>query len=314
MLCLLTFLQSSYLNGDGPLVRKNILIEPQFRATKCVEEHFAMGAKAMNEKDWPFALRQFQIVVINFPYSSCYADALYFTGVAYFHLGDYDIANRQFSIYLKEQSIPKYFEEVFCYKFAIAEHFRNGAGKHIFGVEDLPQWLPATTEAVELYDEIAATLPNDELAPRSIYSKALLLREMKDYKGSIEAVHTLIRRYPKNALSAAGYLVIASDYFHLSRCEPNNPDLLALALINIRRFGQDFPGDPRINEALRIFCEMEELYACSLYEMGQFYERTRKPKASIIYYIKTVKEFPDTKVAVLARERLSCLDPNMAKL
>lgn len=307
-LCFFTLLNGSFAHGDGPLERRNILIDPKFRATKCVEEHFAMGEKAMSEKDWPAALKQFQIVMINFPYSCCYADAVYFSGVAYFHLGDYDLANRRFSLYLKEQSIPKYFEEVFCYKFAIAEHFRKGAGKHLFGVENFPKWLPASMEAVELYDEIATTLPNDELAPRAIYSKALLLKEMKDYKGSIEAIHTLIRRYPKNTLSAAGYLVVACDYYHLGRCEPNNPDLLALAIINIRRFGQDFPGDPRINEALRIFCEMEELYACGLYEMGQFYERICKPKASIIYYLKTVKEFPDTKIASLARARLNHLE------
>lgn len=285
------------------------LIDPNFRATKPVEEHFCMGEKAMQAKDWEKALRQFKIVALNFPCTSYASDAIYFSGVSYFHLGYYEQANKQFSCYLKQDSIPRYFEEVFCYKFAIAEKFRRGSGKHLFGFEHLPQWFPATEEAIELYDEIATTLPNDELAPKSIYAKGLLLREMKDYKGSIEAIQTLIRRYPKEALSAAGFLLIATDYYHLARCQPNNPDLLALALINIRRFGQDFPGDPRISQAMQIYSQMEEFYACGLFEMGEFYERTCNPKASIIYYTKTVNEFPDTKVASKARNRLNCLEP-----
>lgn len=283
---------------------QRVLIDPRYRATLSLEEHYAKAIKAIETKQWGEALLHFQIIIWSFPCSAYATDALYYTGIAYFHLREYEFANRQFSCYLKEETVPKFFEEVFCYKFAIAEKFRKGACKRLFGIENLPRWIRADSEAIEIYDEIATTLPNDELAPKSLYSKALLLREIQDYKGSIDTVNTLIRRYPKDSLAAAGYLLMASDYYHLSRCEPDNPDMLALALINIRRFKQDFPGDERISEAMNIYWKMEELYACGLLEMGLYYERKLHPNAAVIYYIKTIKEFPCTKAAARAKKHL----------
>jgi outer membrane protein assembly factor BamD (BamD/ComL family) len=170
--------------------------------------------------------------------------------------------------------------------------------------------MPATSEAVELYDEIATTLPNDEKAPHALFCKALILKDSRDYKDSIETALTLIRRYPKDPLAAASYLVIAVNYYHLNRCEPDNPDLLAMALINIRRFGQEFPGDGRVNEAMNIYCQMEEHHANALFEMGCFYQRTNHCNAAIIYYMKAAREFPETKAAAKAREHLRMFYPS----
>jgi outer membrane protein assembly factor BamD (BamD/ComL family) len=55
---------------------------------------------------------------------------------------------------------------------------------------------------------------------------------------------------------------------------------------------------------------MQEVYAKSFYEIGQFYERTKKPHASVLYYSKIIKTFPNTKSAELSKKRLKVLRPD----
>ncbi len=46
-----------------------------------------------------------------------------------------------------------------------------------------------------------------------------------------------------------------------------------------------------------------------LYETAQFYERTDKAQASVIYYQNAITQFPDTKVADRCRNRLRAICP-----
>jgi hypothetical protein len=54
---------------------------------------------------------------------------------------------------------------------------------------------------------------------------------------------------------------------------------------------------------------MKEIFATALYETGQFYERKKEPKASVLYYHNAITQFPDTKVAQSCKERLAELQP-----
>ena len=58
-----------------------------------------------------------------------------------------------------------------------------------------------------------------------------------------------------------------------------------------------------------MYSEMLELYAQNFYEIGQFFERTKKPQAAVIYYAKIIKNYPTTKSAEISKKRLSVLRP-----
>jgi outer membrane protein assembly factor BamD (BamD/ComL family) len=51
------------------------------------------------------------------------------------------------------------------------------------------------------------------------------------------------------------------------------------------------------------------VFAESFYEIAQFYERAKKPHASILYYSKIIKSYPNTKSAELSKKRLNVLRP-----
>lgn len=291
----------------GFVIKDGWIADADEIATLTVEEHYNLGVAAMEKCDWKEAAKQFRIVTANFPKTELGQDSFFYLGVAFHRLGEYDFANEAYSEYLKCHSNPQYFEEVITYKFDIANCFKHGARCHMFGTKHLPKWSSGRSTAIAIYDEIIAAVPCHELAAWSLFVKAQMLREDHQFRESIDVYQLLIRRFPKHELAPQSYLAISKIYIQQSTYEMQNPDLLAFSQINLRRFSQDFPRDERIKIVEQDVQNMKEIYAGSLYETGQFYERTKHQLASVIYYQNAIDQFPDTAVAELCRSRLEAL-------
>lgn len=279
-------------------------------ATLSVQEHHSKLLEAMQNQNWQEVIRQANIIVKNFPETPFYQESFYFLGCAYFNLQDFDIANQHLSNYLRKQTALQHFRDAIELKFQVAEKFREGYRKHIGGLEFLPKWMPAKEEAIKIYDEVISALPNDDLAAQALFGKGVLLLQDAEYTSSVETYQTLIRRFPKHPLTPDAYVEIARVYLIQSQEKYPDANYLDLASINLRKFRQDFPLDSRVEEAEKIYGQMQEVFAESFYEIAQFYERTKKPHASILYYSKIIKTFPNTKSAALSKKRLKVLRPS----
>ena len=267
-------------------------------------EMYSLLPSAFENKDWKGLLRTSNEILSRCPESSFVADALYYRGIAYFHLRDNELANKFFSRYLKNDISPKYFEETLSYKFSIAEKFRKGTRKHLFGWNKMPKWSNAKEDALHIYEEIIAILPYHDLAARAMFSKAQVEKDFEEYSTTIETLQQMIRRFPKHYMTPEAFLQIAKVY--LKQCSPQrqDSDLLALADINIRKFIEAFPNEKRIDEARKMYQQMQEIYARGLYEVGRFFARTRKPGAAEIYYSKIIAQYPQTNAAKLSQKQL----------
>jgi outer membrane protein assembly factor BamD (BamD/ComL family) len=289
-------------------------VKAEVQATLSLDEHYALGIEAINEGKWDEAVEHFNILSTTFPHTPYGQEASYYLGMAYYELEEFDLANEAFSQYIKAQSHPKFFMDAIWYKYSIAEKFKNGAKKRFFGSKQLPKWAPAYSLGQTIYDEVIAAVPGHEIAAYALYSKAEMLWKEKDFRGCIDAYQGLIRRFPKHELTPECYLLITKVYLDQSQNEFQNPDILAFAQINLRRFQMAFPGEERLLEAEQDVMAIKEVYANGLYQTGQFYERIRKPCASIIYYKNALSQFPETEIAKLCKERLLRLSPDSLTL
>lgn len=294
-------LHAAYTIHNGEVV--NTADIPKFSADK----HYELGCAAMEESDYVEAAYHFNIISKNFTNAEFHNNSVYYLGICYFNAEEYDFANEAFGEYLRCQSQPEYFENAICYKLEIANRFRMGAKKRFFGTKALPKWAPARTAAVEIYNEVIAAIPCHDFAAQALWGKANLLWEDFEFRDSIETFQQLIRRFPKHELAPCAYLSINHVYLDQAQCEFQNPDLLVLAQINVRKFEKEFPKDERVVEAQADVQAIKELYAKGLFETAQFYERTDKPQASILYYRRTIEKFPDTSHANCSRNRLRIL-------
>jgi outer membrane protein assembly factor BamD (BamD/ComL family) len=307
-LSLVSSVDAGYLFKDGRFIHTKEM------ATLPVEEHYSLGMTALQNQNWEEAVYQFRIVIINFPDSSWGKEAFYFLGVSYFHHGDKDLANENFSKYLHENANPKYFEESFRYKLAIGDAFKKGEKRHLFGYENLPQWMPDKDHSITIYDEVIQSLPNHELSAKALLAKADHLRKELQFRPAIENLQLVIRKFPKSEYASKAYAHIAKVYLEQAKQDSNNPDILQLALINKKKFTQEFPRDKKLPAIESGIAEMKELFATALYETGQLYERKKQPKAAVLYYHNATTQFPDTKIALLCKERLTELHQHAEEL
>jgi outer membrane protein assembly factor BamD (BamD/ComL family) len=284
------------------------LIKNEEMATMSVQEHYSLAMDAYQKQDWDEVIRQSVIVAKNFSSTLFAQETLFYLGVAYFQIGEFENANKFLTRYLKKQSTPKFFEEAIQYKFRVAENYHHGAKRHVLGWETMPKWVPARGEAIRIYDEVIAALPHHELAARALFGKAKLLVKDDEFKSSIETYQVLIRRFPKHPLAVESYIGIGEVYLIQSQAEYPDQDYLDLAEINLRKFHHDFPGEERIAVSEKMLLEMKEVFASDLYDTGRFYERTKKPQAAYLYYTRILMKYPETKVCELVNRRLSKLN------
>lgn len=269
-----------------------------------IESHYSLGLESLDRCDYEEAIRQFAVVISNFTGFSHLAESHYFLGIAYFRVEEYDFANDSFTNYLKCTNQPKYFEETLGYKYTIAEKFRLGAKRHFFGTKQMPKWGSGHALALQIYDEVIYSLPCHEYAALSLFAKASMLWSNYEWREAVDCYQTLIRRFPKHELAPQAYLCINRVYLEQSAREFQNPDLIVLAQINLRKFAKDFPKDERLANAEADVQCIKEVYAGGLYGTARYYERTGKIGASIIYYQSAIKQFPDTKIAERCQNRL----------
>jgi outer membrane protein assembly factor BamD (BamD/ComL family) len=272
-----------------------------------VQEYYDRGTVAFQEGNYNEALPQFMIISHHFPDSTFYQQSLYLAGVCYYQLGHYDLADVQFSKYLDLTGSLKHFEDVVEYKFKIAEHYQKGYRIHPFAIPTLPRIASANEEAVELFDEVAAALPNSELAAKALFAKGILLKDLKEYKESIEEFQILARRFPNHPLAAEGFIQMGEVFKIQSIKERQNTDYVSLAKLNKQNFEKAFPGDERISSIDKCLLEMLEAQAANLYETARFYERKKQYSASRIYYRDTTSRYPGTVAAKQSKERLDML-------
>jgi outer membrane protein assembly factor BamD (BamD/ComL family) len=295
--------------ATGYTLQSGKFIANEELATMSVQEHYSAAMIAFEEENWEELVRQCRIILKNFPDTVFAMEGQYYIATAYAQIKDYQMANHFISAYLKSQTTPKHFEEAIQLKFAIAEAFRMGARKHLLSMKSLPKWVPADEDALAAYEEVIAALPHDEMAAKALFGKGKVLLEMEDYKESVEAFQTVIRRFPKHEHAVDSYLAISEAYLQQFRDESPDRDLLDLAEINVRKMQADFPREELIGKALGNLVEMQEIYAHNLYETARFYERRKKPEASLLYYRKIAVQFPETKAAALSKKRIDVLKP-----
>jgi outer membrane protein assembly factor BamD (BamD/ComL family) len=308
LLCMFCILIPAIVHAEY-FYKNGTLIDVKDVAEFSLQEHFDRGMKALQAQNFPEAVHQFHVCVFNFPDADLAKEAYYFLGVSYYHIGDMDLANKNLSLYIEQQGNPKHFIEAFRHKLEIAKAFRQGARKHLFGYEKMPKVFADKEAALKIYDEIIMSVASSDIAQEALFEKAQCFRDGGEYKSSIETLKTLIKKFPKSAMSSKSYVEVSAILLEEAKVESQNPDLLEAATLNAKKLTNEFPQAEELTKRIEAnLNEMKEVFAAGLYETGQLYERKSLPKAAFLYYSEAIRKFPDTQVSKLCQTRIKALD------
>lgn len=271
------------------------------------EKYFTQILQHSEQKNWDNAYHICHMMYKKYPHYEKSHDVYYHWGVSSFHLKHYAKANECFSKYLEMTPNPEYFEEIIQFKFLIAESFRKGEKSHLFGWNAMPRWMPSSDQALEIYEEIIASLPHHELAVRSLFGKALLLAYYEDFADSIETFNLLIQRFPKHDLAPQSFVEIGNVYFLMAKSKQQDPTLIDQSAINIRKFRMAFPSNDNIAKAEAVHKKLQSAFADNLYDIALFYQKRKKHKAAELYFKKILSVFPESESAFKASRELETL-------
>ncbi|NGX56839.1 MAG: Outer membrane protein assembly factor BamD [Candidatus Anoxychlamydiales bacterium] len=274
------------------------------------QTYYTYASEAFNNENWMNVINYSKVLVKHYPNSPLTKEVSFYLGVAYFNLKDFELANRYFSRYLKNENSPRFFEEGLMYKFEIAQKFKNGAKKHAFSSSSGPKVINASEDALAIFEEIINTLPNHELACKSLFEKALLQITFEDYKESIDTFKTLINKFTKNELAIQSYVEISKVYLKQTTVKHQNLDVLEAAYLNLSKFEEAFPESEKLKETKKNIFNMEEKFAKGFLEIADFYLKTKKLTASKMYYAKIVNQFPNSTFAIKAQTKLDKIEKN----
>lgn len=271
------------------------------------QEEYTLLVSSYENKDWKGVIETAKSSLKGDAESPFIGDLYYMTGVAYFNEGDYGIAEEYFSNFLQKSSAAKYFEDSIIYKFKIAEEYERGAGKHLMGWEFMPKWASGQDDAMKIYDEVIATLPHHEVAAKALANKSKMQWKRGKYKEAVDQYQTLINRFPKNELTPEAYSNIAMIYYEQSTEEFPGSDLIELAVLNLKKFKADFPGDEKVAQAEVMMGKMQNHYAKDLWESATYFEKKGKLVAARLYYEAIIQKYPASQYVSDATERMTVI-------
>ncbi|KPK32515.1 MAG: hypothetical protein AMS24_04060 [Chlamydiae bacterium SM23_39] len=272
-----------------------------------LQESYTEILTSLEQKNWKNVIDKSNLFLKDYKKSIFSEELYYYLGISNYHLNNLEKANINLSKYLTKKFSPKYYQEAFSYKFKIAKRYYKKDKKHLFGWKIMPKIISCNDDALKIFDEIIFALPYSELALKSFFYKGLLLFKIKEYDESINSFQELITKFPKSNYALESFLKISKIY--LKKADPKHldPNILSLANINLKKMEQAFPKEERLNVIRKDIQKIKEIFSKALFEIGNFYERTKKLDACKIYYKKIINTFPDTKTAKLAKRKLSKL-------
>lgn len=178
----------------------------------------------------------------------------------------------------------------------------------IFGGYRAPEY------AVDYFEKIISNGPQWVRAPEAQFMIGKCNQDAKDYELAIAAYAVLGYRYPDSTFAeeAAWRQVICLDI--LRRKFPNSPDMRERTVTASDVFLSVFPNSKYQSRIIQLRNNLYEIMAETMFDTAAFYARVPKvSKAAILYYNALMDEYPRSKVASYAPERIEVLEELMAQ-
>ncbi|MFH0980015.1 MAG: outer membrane protein assembly factor BamD [Planctomycetota bacterium] len=216
--------------------------------------------------------------------------------------GDHYKAHKHLQKFLNEFGGTQAADEAIHYEFVIADVFLGGTKRKLLG---LPI-LPAEDIGVRILDDIAANHPDSPNAELALKTKAdyFFLRK-KDFPLA-ELEYTRLReqfsrsRYVRYALRRSAEAALAS----FPGIEFDDAPLIE-AETRFREYVAQYPGGAEQEGVGLVLENIREQRAAKELHIGDYYRRTKHPKAAAFYFRSTMVNWPETIAARQAAQRLA---------
>ncbi len=162
--------------------------------------------------------------------------------------------------------------------------------------------------AVKYFEVLIANAPYSDFAPLSLFQVALIHKKRGKEIYAIDAFDRLVNNYPQSMLAPDAYRELADTFSSLVAGPKYDQGATREAIANYKDYLILFPDDNLVEAGEKGLQEMEDIFAKSKLEMGEFYYKKRKNYvAARIFFNEAITVAPNSNSAQYARDYLAVM-------
>ncbi len=201
---------------------------------------------------------------------------------------------------------PKYekFNDILQEQFDIATTLATKKTTRFLGIIPFYNY----DSAIKYFEVLVANAPYSDYAPLSLFQVGLIHKKRGFEIQAIDAFDRLVNNYPTSMLAPDAYRELAETFTGLVDGPKYDQGATRLAISNYEDVLVLFPDDIQVEKAEAGLQEMEDIYARSKLEMGEFYYKKRKNYlAARVFFNESITVAPNSVSAGKARDYLAAM-------
>ncbi|MFA4986705.1 MAG: outer membrane protein assembly factor BamD [Candidatus Brocadiia bacterium] len=268
------------------------------------EEQFAYASKLAEDGSYKEAASAYRMLINNYPDSPLVGKSAFEGGRCMYLAGYYYTAFLGVKKAVRSYADSIDLGEAVKLLYDIGLKFLAGAKREFMGVHI----FSGKSSAVEVFEEIVALDPWGEWGDDARLGIGDAHFQMKEYDPAIKGYQDLIDLYPDSPLVGRARLQQAKCYDIKSHGWSYDQLSLSKAVEVLREIRPDADVAEQA-EALKEV--IEDRLARKYFEIGKFYLRRDKPLSAELYFLKVIRELPNTVWAEKAKSEVESLAPKL---
>ena len=262
------------------------------------------------QKKYKEAAEKFVEAAGRWPDSLLEEDALYMAGESYFFDDRYYDARSQFDELIKKYENSRHLDRVTARQFAIGRFWETKGNEHhmlaLNMTDKTRPWFDTHGNGIKCYETIRLSDPTGPLADDALMAQSTAYFLDNRFEDASYHYELLRKDYTSSEHQKQAHLLGLQSYLNAYQGPQYDVTPLkkaeTLADQTLKNYGHEMPEEkPRLHQAKDAIRAQQ---AEREYELGEYYRRLDYNRAARNHYAIVLKDFPDTKFADLAKQRM----------
>jgi outer membrane protein assembly factor BamD len=259
------------------------------------------AASAQDADSTTTALAAYRRFIKDHPASPLAMQAQFRIAELYENLGDSTKAFNAYQKLVTQYPDTPDFERAVNRQVVIANEYLAGKKVKFLGMA----FLSGTDRAEEMFASIIQNAPYSKNAPIAQFNLGLTYERQNRVQDAAKAYQGVLDRYPSSSIADDAMYQIGYIYMRLGQ-SGKTQDLSALitAKNTFEDFLLQYPSSEKAAQAKDNVTSLGTKESGDLMDIAKFYDRFKNYRAAAIYYNDVIRRSPDSKEAIVARDRV----------
>ena len=272
-------------------------VNDKYDARAMAQTLYSQAKKFMEQKQYKEAVSLFLNIVEQYPNIPESKESLHLLAECHYASASYYEAYFAYEAYLQKYPDTPQLSKVIAREYQIGIWFAQN------------QDSPDTTLGLEILQKVIKSAPYADFADDAQFAVALCYFGQQAYPDAETNFSKLIQQYPQSEWRPTSQYYLGLCAFRQFRGIDYDREFLVSAQARLKEYITKYPEGAQIDTARQTYQEVREMLARKELMVAFYYLDRDKSVAATVYLQNVVREYADTKTALLAKAKLREVKP-----